>query len=31
MLQVRRTFITPFDRSDIRDLTTALDDAISSR
>jgi uncharacterized protein Yka (UPF0111/DUF47 family) len=26
--QVRRTFITPFDRSDIRDLTTALDDAI---
>ncbi len=28
MLQVRRTFITPFDRSDIRDLTTALDDAI---
>jgi predicted phosphate transport protein (TIGR00153 family) len=28
MLKVRRTFITPFDRSDIRDLTTALDDAI---
>jgi len=28
MLTVRRTFITPFDRSDIRDLTTALDDAI---
>jgi hypothetical protein len=28
MLQVRRTFITPFDRSDIRDLTTSLDDAI---
>ena len=28
MLAVRRTFITPFDRSDIRDLTTALDDAI---
>ena len=27
-LSVRRTFITPFDRSDIRDLTTALDDAI---
>ena len=27
-LAVRRTFITPFDRSDIRDLTTALDDAI---
>jgi predicted phosphate transport protein (TIGR00153 family) len=25
---IRRTFITPFDRSDIRDLTTALDDAI---
>jgi hypothetical protein len=28
MLQVRRTFITPFDRSDIRDLITSLDDAI---
>ena len=28
MLAVRRTLITPFDRSDIRDLTTALDDAI---
>jgi predicted phosphate transport protein (TIGR00153 family) len=28
VLQVRRTFITPFDRSDIRDLTNALDDAI---
>jgi predicted phosphate transport protein (TIGR00153 family) len=27
-LAIRRTFITPFDRSDIRDLTTALDDAI---
>jgi hypothetical protein len=27
-LAVRRTLITPFDRSDIRDLTTALDDAI---
>ena len=27
-LAVRRTFITPFDRSDIRHLTTALDDAI---
>lgn len=27
-LAVRRTFVTPFDRSDIRDLTTALDDAI---
>ena len=28
LLGIRRTFITPFDRSDIRDLTTALDDAI---
>lgn len=28
MLQVRRTFITPFDRSDIRELATSLDDAI---
>jgi predicted phosphate transport protein (TIGR00153 family) len=27
-LAVRRTFITPFDRGDIRALTTALDDAI---
>ena len=27
-LDVRRTFVTPFDRSDIRDLTGALDDAI---
>ena len=27
-LDIRRTFVTPFDRSDIRDLTTALDDAI---
>ncbi len=27
-LAIRRTFITPFDRSDIRDLVTALDDAI---
>jgi predicted phosphate transport protein (TIGR00153 family) len=27
-LAIRRTFITPFDRSDIRELTTALDDAI---
>jgi len=27
-LSVRRTFITPFDRSDIRDLANALDDAI---
>jgi predicted phosphate transport protein (TIGR00153 family) len=25
---VRRSFITPFDRSDIQDLTTSLDDAI---
>ncbi len=25
---IRRTFITPFDRSDIRDLITSLDDAI---
>jgi len=28
LLAVRRTFITPFDRSDIKDLTTSLDDAI---
>ncbi|HEY8161215.1 MAG: DUF47 domain-containing protein [Methylocystis sp.] len=28
LLAVRRTFITPFDRSDIRDLITAMDDAI---
>jgi predicted phosphate transport protein (TIGR00153 family) len=28
MLAIRRTFITPFDRSDIRGLTTSLDDAI---
>ncbi|MGD9543061.1 MAG: DUF47 domain-containing protein [Methylocystis sp.] len=27
-LAVRRTFITPFDRSDIRDLITAMDDTI---
>jgi predicted phosphate transport protein (TIGR00153 family) len=27
-LSIRRTFITPFDRSDIRELTTSLDDAI---
>lgn len=27
-LAVRRTFVTPIDRSDIRDLITALDDAI---
>src|ERR1700688_1919106 len=25
---VRRTFITPFDRTDIQDLTTMMDDAI---
>jgi predicted phosphate transport protein (TIGR00153 family) len=28
MLAIRRTFITPFDRSEIRGLTTSLDDAI---
>jgi predicted phosphate transport protein (TIGR00153 family) len=28
MLAVRRSFITPFDRSDIIDLTTSMDDAI---
>ena len=28
MLAVRRTFITPFDRSDIQDLVTTLDDTI---
>jgi predicted phosphate transport protein (TIGR00153 family) len=28
MLAVRRTFITPFDRSDIKDLIGSLDDAI---
>src|SRR5687767_11664667 len=28
MLLVRRTFITPFDRSDIIDLVTSMDDAI---
>ena len=28
MTAVRRSFITPFDRSDIQDLTTSLDDAI---
>ncbi|HEY5289524.1 MAG TPA: DUF47 family protein [Caulobacteraceae bacterium] len=27
-LAIRRTFITPFDRGDIRELATALDDAI---
>jgi predicted phosphate transport protein (TIGR00153 family) len=28
LLAVRRTFVTPFDRSDIKDLITSLDDAI---
>src|SRR5438552_2071463 len=28
LLAVRRTFITPFDRSDIRGLITSMDDAI---
>ena len=28
LLNVRRSFITPFDRSDIQDLATSLDDAI---
>jgi uncharacterized protein len=28
LLAVRRTFITPFDRGDIKQLTTSLDDAI---
>jgi predicted phosphate transport protein (TIGR00153 family) len=28
LLAVRRSFITPFDRSDIRDLITSMDDAI---
>ena len=28
LLAVRRTFITPFDRSDIRELVTAMDDTI---
>ena len=28
ILAMRRTFVTPFDRSDIRDLITSLDDAI---
>ena len=28
LLNVRRTFITPFDRGDIKDLITSLDDAI---
>src|SRR5512143_2668242 len=28
MLAVRRTFISPFDRADIRDLISSMDDAI---
>ena len=28
MMAVRRTFITPFDRTDIQDLTSSMDDAI---
>src|SRR5690242_4644727 len=28
LLAVRRTFITPFDRGDIRELITSMDDAI---
>jgi predicted phosphate transport protein (TIGR00153 family) len=28
LISVRRTFITPFDRGDIKDLITAMDDAI---
>ena len=28
LLAVRRTFITPFDRADIKDLITSMDDAI---
>src|SRR5947209_1823429 len=28
LMSVRRTFITPFDRGDIKDLITAMDDAI---
>lgn len=28
LIAVRRTFITPFDRGDIQDLVTSLDDAI---
>jgi predicted phosphate transport protein (TIGR00153 family) len=28
LIAVRRTFITPFDRSDIQDLTSSMDDAI---
>src|SRR4051812_42100170 len=28
LLAVRRTFITPFDRGDIKDLITSMDDAL---
>src|SRR5215469_13671156 len=28
LLAVRRTFVTPFDRTDIQDLITSMDDAI---
>ncbi len=28
LIAVRRTFITPFDRGDIKDLTTSMDNAI---
>jgi uncharacterized protein len=28
LVAVRRTFVTPFDRTDIRDLITSMDDAI---
>ena len=28
LLALRRTFITPFDRADIKDLITSMDDAI---
>jgi len=28
LVAVRRTFITPFDRTDIQDLITSMDDAI---
>jgi predicted phosphate transport protein (TIGR00153 family) len=30
LLALRRTFITPFDRGDIRDLITAMDDAVDA-
>lgn len=30
MLAVRRSFVTPFDRSDIKDLTSSMDDAIDT-